>query len=132
MQNNFNLQTSGIGFNSLTDSVSGFPNQHKLEDMGYLIALRKFLLHQSMFVNDIITLKESAKELEITKIPENPNFSFSGPTNEGTDQNMHDLHQAIRLYDENNKKILQAFMEAILKRYEEGEEKNAARKQLMD
>lgn len=44
---------------------------------------------------------------------------------------MHDLHQAIRLYDENNKKILQSFTDAILKRYDSEEEKVKARKKLV-
>ena len=45
---------------------------------------------------------------------------------------MHDLHQAIRQYDDNNKKILSSFMEAILKRYETNEEKAKIRKKLIN
>jgi translation initiation factor 1 (eIF-1/SUI1) len=44
---------------------------------------------------------------------------------------MHDLHQAIKLYDENNKKILQTFTDCILKRYESDDEKNDIRKKLI-
>jgi hypothetical protein len=69
----------------MDESSMAFPNHHKLEDMAYLMALRKLLIHQAVFINDIITLKESAKELAISEIPENPHFSFSSPTNEGTD-----------------------------------------------
>lgn len=108
-----------------------FPNHHKLEDMAYLMALRKMLIHQTTFINDIITLKESSKELSMNELPQNPDFSFSSPTNQGTDQNMHDLHQAIRLYDDNNKKILMSFMDAILKRYDHPEDKEKAREKLM-
>lgn len=44
---------------------------------------------------------------------------------------MHDLHQAIKLYDENNKKILSSFTEAILKRYGNDAEKEKIRKKLI-
>lgn len=85
IRNTIDSQPEFLDWNSLDESSMSFPNHHKLEDMAYLMALRKLLMHQAVFVNDIITLKESAKELAISEIPENPNFSFCSPTNEGAD-----------------------------------------------
>jgi len=48
---------------SLEDSSQIIMSSTKIEDMAYLMILRKLLIHQSVFINDLITLKESAKEI---------------------------------------------------------------------
>ena len=116
---------------SLEDSSQVMMSSTKIEDMAYLMILRKLLIHQSVFINDLITLKESAKELVNQEMANQHDFSFSSPGNIGTDVNMYDLHQALRSYDDNNKLILQNFTEAILKRYETEDKKEEMRKKLL-
>ena len=58
--------------------------------------IRKLLVHQSVFLNDLITLKETAKELACEEVTSGHDISFATPINMATDTNMYDLHQALK------------------------------------